>query len=425
MIYTIKKQLNSNLYLKNIIIQGGGNFFAQFFGFASLPIITRLYDPTGFGYLSQFTTLISFLTILITFRYEYFVLVPKKVETSLAFFKEITKLGLFMTLLLTIIIIIIICFKIENSSSIYSSNIIIIGPLTAFFASISIAAQQINQKAELYITSALSELINKILFFVSAVILFLFDCYYGLIFATISGYLFKTIFLVTKKNIFATFKRLDYFLYSFDNLVKFKKPALSFSFSNIIQTVNGFLPIIFITEIYGTYILGQWSLAISAVYLPTSIIGSAIGQVYYQSANKLFVEGVTIEKIWFQTVKSLIYIALPSFLFIALAAPFLFPIFFGYKWHLAGIYTSILSISVGMSFISTPVDRTCFIVKREDYPYLINLLRLFFSILSIIFTLVCKFSFLQYLFLNSMLSSILYLYDIYRSYLFSKLILTK
>jgi O-antigen/teichoic acid export membrane protein len=414
--------LNTNLYYKNILLQGGGAFFAQVFGFMSLPLITRLYEPLYFGYLTQFNNLITFLTILVSLRYEYFVLVPKKIESSLDFFVEILKFSFFLTLLLTLTILIFLSLNINYIKAFNLTYITLLGPLTAYLASISIAAQQINQKLELYVTSAFAESINKISFFIFAILFYAISKNnYGLIFATIIGYLLKTIYLFSSRSIFYKLKTCNFKLTKFENIKDFKKSALSFSVSNLIQTLNGLLPIVFITKTYGSYTLGQWGLAISAVYLPTSIIGTAIGQVYFQSANKLHGEGTSIQNIWIKTVKSLLFIAIPSYLVLGFLAPTLFPIIFGEKWHFAGIYTSILCISVGMSFISTPVDRTCYIVKIDSYPYLINILRLIFTAMSIFFSLIYNFTFLEYLFLNSILASLLYLYDLYKSYSFSKL----
>jgi O-antigen/teichoic acid export membrane protein len=418
----IKKYLNTNLYYKNILVQGGGTFFAQLFGVISLPLITRLYEPLSFGYLTQFNNLISFLTILVSFRYEYFVLVPKKLESSLEFFVEILKFSFLLTLLLTFITFILLSLNLNYFTSFNLTYITLLGPLTAYLASISIAALQINQKLELYVTSAFAEPINKIFFFISAVLFYaISNNFYGLIFATTIGSLLKTIYLFSSSSVFGKLNKSNYKLTKFENIRGFKKSALSFSVSNLIQTLNGFLPIIFITKTYGSYTLGQWGLAISAVYLPTSLIGGAIGQVYFQNANKLQGEGISIQNIWIKTVKSLFYIAIPSYFLLALLAPILFPIVFGEKWNFTGIYTSILCISVGMSFISTPVDRTCYIVKKDSYPYLINILRLIFTALSILFSLIFNFTFLEYLILNSILASLLYLYDLYKSYLFSKL----
>jgi len=423
LIFNIKGYLNTQLYFKNILVQGGGTFFAQLFGVVSLPLITRLYEPESFGYLTQFNNFISFLTILVSFRYEYFVLVPKKLETSLDFFAEILKFSFLLTLLFTFTIFIFLSLNLNYFTNFNLNYITLLGPITAYLASISIATQQIYQKLELYVTSAFTEPINKIFFFISAVLFYAISInFYGLIFATITGYLFKTIYLFSSRSIFCKLKNFNFKLTKFQNIRVFKKSALSFSVSNLIQTLTGFLPVIFITNTYGSYTLGQWGLAIFAVYLPTSIIGTAIGQVYFQSANKLHGEGISIQNIWIKTVKSLFYLAIPSYLLLAFLAPILFPIIFGEKWHFAGIYTSILCISVGMSFISTPVDRTCYIVKIDSYPYLINILRLIFTALSIFFSLKFDFTFLEYLYLNSILASLLYLYDLYKSYIFSKLL---
>ncbi len=412
---------NSKKYFKNILIQGSGNLFAQIVGILLLPILTRLYSPNSFGLLSQFSNLVAFLTILITFRLEYFVLVPKKVKSSVNLFLEIIKLGFFLTLFFTALFVSIFYFDFLNLSNHLPNFSFVFVPIAAYFISISIASQQILQKMELYKISSFSESVNKSIFFLFGLILFKVDYKIsGLILATLLGYLGRNFFLIYSIKIlkFRFFKFGNFF---FKNILTFKKEALSFSVSNLIQTLTGFIPIIFISDFYGLSILGQWSLAISVVYLPSSVIGSAIGQVFYQKANQLKNDGLSFDSLWLETVKVLILICIPTYIFVAIFSPFLFPFVFGSKWQDSGIYASILSISIGLSMLSTPFDRTCFIVNKLKYPYVINTVRLFFSVLVVLVSISLKFSFVHFLVFQSIVMASLYSIDLYMSFYFSKL----
>jgi len=412
---------NSKKYFKNIFIQGFGNFFAQIIGILLLPILTRLYSPDSFGLLSQFSNLVAFLTIFITFRLEYFVLVPKKVKSSVYLFLEIFKLGFFLTLIFTALFFSIFYFDSFYLGNYFPNFSFVFVPIAAFLISISIASQQILQKMELYKISSFSESVNKTIFFLFGFILFKVDYKItGLILATILGYFGRNIFLIYSIRVLK-FRFFKFVNFCFKNILNFKKEALSFSVSNLIQTLTGFIPIIFISDFYGLSTLGQWSLALSVVYLPSSVIGSAIGQVFYQKANQLKNDGFSFYSLWLETLKLLILICIPTYIIAPIFSPFIFPFVFGSKWEDSGIYASILTISIGFSMLSSPFDRTCFIVSKIKYPYVINTLRLFFSVLVICVSILLKFSFVYFLFFQSIVMASLYSIDLYMSFYFSKL----
>ena len=74
-------------YLRNLGWQGMGNVSAQIVNVVSLPIITRLFTPADIGMLRVFIEALAFTTILISFRVEHIIMLPKRkndaVEQSL------------------------------------------------------------------------------------------------------------------------------------------------------------------------------------------------------------------------------------------------------------------------------------------------------------------------------------------------------
>lgn len=411
---------NRNSYFKNIIIQSGGNIIAQAVGVITLPILARYYSPEAFGFQNQFINTVTFISIIVTWRYEYFVLMPRKLTESLFFLREVSLLGLINTFFLTILILFASVlfayfFNLQIESWMF------ISPFMAFLLSMSIGLQQVFQKVELYSVSSISEIFNKSSFFLFAFLwILLIGGEYGLLIGFCFGVFVKVLWLILFKKSFILNNLWKKNASKYKFLRLYKSSAISFSVSNIIQSVTGLVPIYFISEVYGTYTLGQWSLAISVVYLPISIIGSAIGQVYYQKANKTYEEIGSLVHIWQSTFKFLFVIALPIFLLLALLAPYVFPFILGPKWIASGIYARVLTISIGMSFLSTPLDRTCFIVNKSRYPYWINLVRLFVTVLVVAIAILVKLDFTDYLLFNSIAASVLYAVDLYFSWTFSK-----
>ena len=64
-------------YWRDVIWQASGNSLAQAVGVLGIPIMTRLYTPQDFAIQSLFIQLVTLSTAIVTWRYEYFVQLPR------------------------------------------------------------------------------------------------------------------------------------------------------------------------------------------------------------------------------------------------------------------------------------------------------------------------------------------------------------
>jgi teichuronic acid exporter len=420
MISFFKGKIQGSKYVSDIFLQGSGNAIAQVIGVLTIPILTRLFTPEEYGVMSLFTNVVAFLSILITFRFEYLILLPKEDKVALNLLSIILRAGFVISL---IVLIFIICNKSFIVSKIKLEEIskyLIFTPFTAFLMSTSVSVQQFQQRKQNYLLSGVSEIINKVGVFVFALGFFLiFRSTEALIFSASFGLFAKIIYLSYKdgllKKSWNSFQK-TIVLYS---LRKYWKSSISFSVSNAVLAITGYLPIYFITNYYGMEVLGNWSLMIMALYLPTSVIGTAIGQVFYERAAKQNAAGLPFNALWLSTVKLLLIISIPCFLIISVLSPYLFTILFGEKWRLAGEYASIFSIAAGISFICTPLDRSCYIINQWKYPYFYNSLRLLFVIVILVIARKYSLTFKEFLWIHVSQTVLLYCFDLFMSFYFS------
>jgi O-antigen/teichoic acid export membrane protein len=68
--------MSSSLW-KGVFVIGGGTALAQGIGIISTPVITRLYNPSDFGLLGVYSSVLTILLVLASLRYEYAIPVPK------------------------------------------------------------------------------------------------------------------------------------------------------------------------------------------------------------------------------------------------------------------------------------------------------------------------------------------------------------
>ena len=109
-------------------------------------------------------------------------------------------------------------------------------------------------------------------------------------------------------------------------------------------------------------------MAMATLCIPSTLIGNAIGQVYYQRAAANWADHVSIAPLWKSTARNLLLFGVPIYAVIALLSPYAYPFLFGEAWVLSGTMAQMLSVATCFSFASSPLDRTCLVVGAWWYP---------------------------------------------------------
>ena len=411
------KKILFDKYIKDVLYQGSGNSFAQLISILILPIISRIYSPDDFGIFNLFTQVTALMGILVTFRLEYFLLLNKSNNEISSFLKIIFKFSFLLTLIYSVLF-----FFFNDKLTFFSEDIkqttyFILCPLAGLVFSYSILAQQLIQRGKDFKTSGISEIINKMFYGITALTGLLYKNVIFLLMATIIGPFTKSIFLLKKSNQ-AILKNS----FSTNTISKINneiiKNSISFSSSSIIQFFIGILPVLYITKYFSIATLGHFALVISCLYLPTSLLGNALGQVYFQRSTDLFHNGKSFLSIWIKTFKTVILIGIPTYVIVYFISPFLFPLVFGNEWVDAGIYARIFSIASLFTFISTPMDRTSFILNKNWYPVCWNLLSLLTVCLVLFYSINNELKFLEFLSIYIFQISLMYLIDLFSNLVF-------
>tara|TARA_B100000686_G_scaffold320193_1_gene371607 strand:+ start:1118 stop:2410 length:1293 start_codon:yes stop_codon:yes gene_type:complete len=417
-------KIRNSPYLRDISFQASGNTIGQIIGIVSLPILTRLYSPSDFAVLNLFTQVVMLMNILLTLRLEYFINLPKENDNVYLLLKGILVIG-FSTLIFWSGVVHFFSTDISKLlNEPLLSDWLILAPITALFMSISIAIQHLHQRNEHYKISGFSEIISKLGYVFSGVIGYLIlPKSLGLMLAIIFSNFVKGAYLVTSlkksiiKKVFLSFESCRAIG---KTLFKYSYLSSSLTFSHIMLAFTTAIPVIFISNFYGKEILGQFSLVIATIYLPSSVLGIAIGQVYYQRAAKRYANGNNFNDLWKETANFLLVFGIPIYLFIGFLSPYAYPIIFGAEWYEAGQYATIVSISAFFGFITVPLDRGCLVTNRGWYVMLYHSLRVLTTFLIALLTSIFNWDFDFFLSILVCQMSLMYLFDYYANWLFSK-----
>lgn len=405
------KSILRNKFAKSVAIITGGTTIVYILSILSSPIITRIYSPEEFGTITVFTSVLSILSVISSLQYEWVIPIVKTDKKAV----NIIALCL-VTLFLYVFIITGILFffgdsflGIFNAGELLEYRVFI--PVGLFLLGLyQILMQWAFRKKKFKIitgskiTQSLGQNISKI------GLGYLKWGPLGLLTGWIIGEMMAVLVLFVNfiKTAKQYIKEISYkeMIYSVKRYVDFPLYSAPGQFLN---TLGVELPSLIMTTIYGPDIVGFFALANSVTNLPMSLIGTAIGDVFYSEAASLGKQNPErLLDLTQKLQKRLILIVVPPLLLLFLFGPFLFSFVFGSEWKEAGNYASLMTILVFSRFVFTPISRVFNILEKQRKALFINIFRIVLTILSfgsaVLFNLEPPFA----IFLYSVLTSIVY-----------------
>jgi teichuronic acid exporter len=414
----IRRKLGSSQYLRDVLMQASGNTAAQVLGIAAMPLLTRLYAPSDFATLNLFTQLVAGLAIFLTLRFEYLVMLPAEQRESDSVLRLTVLMGGLHVLWLTPVLCILSDQWVWLRSQGAIADWVWLAPVSALAVSLAVGFQQMVQRRGDFRSSATSEFVGRSAYVACTMVGALaLPNIIGLMSSTLANAGVKLVWLIRAGSNFTR----TCIKPSFVPITKsIRRMALSTSASSLIALFSGMAPIIYIADRYGANALGQYGLVVSTLYLPSVLVGQAIGQVYYQRACRLHGDGQTFTDLLTTTSRNLLKIGVPLYALIALIAPFAYPIIFGAEWAFAGEMARWLCIAALASFLSTPMDRTSTIVDAWWYLSVWHTLRAVLTTACLISSAIYNLPLQTFIILLSLLNALAYGIDWAASYAFAR-----
>jgi O-antigen/teichoic acid export membrane protein len=375
---TLKEKIRKSKFGKNILIIAGGTAFAQVLGIIFSPIITRIYPPEQYGVLTAYTAVLGLLVISASLDYQ------KAIPIAEDDNKAINLLVLSLISLFSVVVFVTSLLYLWGDfflsvldSEVLSSYKYLI-PIGVLFAGLYNIVLQWGFRTRNYkvITrTKVSQSLTSNLIKIGLGLLNIGPI--GLIIGTITGQsagiTSLSIPLLKKRSSFVTvnFKSLKYVL------KRYKKFPLYSAPSNYVYTASNNLPVILLVSLFDSTITGFFGLAKSITYLPISLIGNSISQVFYSESAHLGNENPKeIKRLSISLMKKIAIVAAIPLLVLLFFGPILFSFVFGKEWYDAGIYARLLSIMVYFHIIITPIGRVLEIFERQREGLALNIVRL-------------------------------------------------
>lgn len=378
---------------RDVVWQLSGTGLAQLVGIAGIPVLTRLYTPEDFAVQSLFLQVVTYAAALVTWRYEYFVQLPRLDDDVRALNRLVLMLGCFTVVVSTPLLWI---FRDVVAGQLGNSDVapwLVLAPITAVLFSWSVAIQNNAQRRGDFKTSGLSELVGKLAYVSTGIVgAFAHLGAAGLVITSGASAIGKAAFGIwwqpagerSAQHVEADAVRRVRSRYG--------KLASSTVFAHVLSTSAIALPQVAMARLYGADILGQFALVMATVFLPTALIGVAVGHVYYQRAAITWAEGAPFVTLWREMALKLLMMGVPVYLLVALLSKVAYPLVFGDQWDVAGGFATWMAAAAFVSFVSTPMERTCLIVGAGSYLILWSLGRLISIVMVVWVAVALEFS---------------------------------
>lgn len=338
---------------------------AQLIAIATMPILTRIYDPKEFGILSIYVSFCSIAAVAVTGRYEQAILIPKEESggVKIALLSMIISLGMSYVFFIVILLFNSQLTQLLNNPDI--SNWLYVAPITILLMgtsqSLSLLATRNKQFKRISLASiawqAITQAIALGLGAIGSGIL-------GLISGNISGLFAQCLGLFRKKNFVIEQQintQVPVSLFAIaKKYVNFPRILL---FAHLINAASIHLIFILLGSYYGAAVVGFYALSQKVVRAPMGLIGNSFGQVFKQQASELLNSKGSCRHLFVSSFFKLAGISFLPFAVLWWSAPVVFIFIFGENWETTGQYVQALTPMFFMQFVSNPI--CCFCILRE------------------------------------------------------------
>jgi len=208
----------------------------------------------------------------------------------------------------------------------------------------------------------------------------------GLIVGHITGILGALSVLLFKRwhLIIDAFKQIGHFKAIVNSATRYKSFPKYDVPASILNTATYEVPVIILGIFFVELVVGEFSLAMRVVALPSVFVSASVAQAFFQEASVAYNKEGSASNITAKTVRKLFYISVPFYIILGVSAPYLFTPIFGEQWLQAGFYIAILCPLCCFMLIVAPVSQMFFVYGKQGEFLIFQIVYFFISISAFI-----------------------------------------
>jgi O-antigen/teichoic acid export membrane protein len=369
-------------FAKSVITLVSGSVISQIIVLVLSPIISRIYTPEESAYYSVYMRIIVFLSTIATARFEFALALPKRIEHAFSLYRLLIQLILISFLISLFIVVLVALFWSKESSTTFILLMVPIGFAPLCLMNIGnnwgLRNGDFKEISKFRMVHSLSMNVSNIFFG------FLGLGYKGLILGYIVGVILPASWF-TRKYHLLKLKFKDFSLKKRYRVIgktyqEFPKINLPHALMDISREM---LIVFFILLYFDKSTLGSYDFSFKLLKLPLAIIGSAIGQVYFQKIALKKNNGESLFEITLKTMRNLFLFSLVPFGLLFFIGEELFAFVFGENWRQAGEFSQIMAPWLMLNFVVSPITQLPIVVNKLKSFFWIGLMGSFLFLIVV------------------------------------------
>lgn len=363
--------------LASVARLASGATAAQAIAIVAAPVTTRLYDPSTYGLQGTFVALVTVVAMVATFRYHAAIVIAENQRTAL-------EVAWLCYILLAVVSLLSCAIVWQFGAAIAKllgapglTPLLWLVPLAIVARAGTFPLQSWFSRLNRFQPIATSQVIESVsgsLLAIGAGFAF-GSTAAGLIGTRVIAWLLSLGYMFGQAWRTRGGQRIEGVHFAALAKVAFlyrRLPLLS-TWAVLANSAAYVLPWLLISALFSPAVLGLFLLADRIVITPLTMVGSAVGQVFFR-ASAGAADG--LPSLIVAAVRKLVLIAVFPMLLLAILGRDLFAFAFGGAWAEAGVFAQILVVYAIMRFVVAPLGELCTVLHRQDLELRFNIVLL-------------------------------------------------
>ena len=365
--------LRKGSFSANVFALTAGGVLAQALNAAATLILARIFTPEDFGLLALFMAITSFVSAVGSWRYETAIMLPEKDEeaANLQLLSLLVLLGMCALSLVGVVL-----FQYPMARMLREPRLApwLWGvPISLFVSGLYQILNYWCGRRKQFRRLAVSGVCQSLATIGSQLGLFALGLGgpVALVFGWIAGQAVGTAFLAVQ----ALREDAEFVRRSFD-WASLRSGLFKYKNFPIYTTPYGFVGnaaqqsvFVALRVFANVQVVGLFSMARRAVYLPVNLLSSSMRPVFYEKAATELKSG-RLEPLVLRILKLQVALGTPALIFFVFEAKFLFRTVLGGVWAASAVYAALLAFSAYMEFVTTWMDRIFDVQGRQNLALL-------------------------------------------------------
>jgi O-antigen/teichoic acid export membrane protein len=343
-----------NKFFHNVAIVVSGTAGAQAITMAFTPALTRLYGPEIFGAVGAFVAILEVLIPLTALSFPLAIVLPKNEADA----HGLAKLSLIISFAISSLASIILVFfgraiaVAFNLDEIY--KLLWLLPPSMLFASLMATTNQFAIRKKLFPLRSRASIAQALITNISKCIAGVISPSATALTATTSlGYLLNSALIWP--SIRATPDQKQEKSSTWLLFIKYYDFAVFRTPQVLINSIGQNLPILMLSILSGPASVGHFILARTVLFVPSTLIGQSIADVFYPKFVESIRAGEDAKSLLLKTCLSLSVLGFALYAIPITIGPWIFSLIFGSEWREAGELSQWMSLWLFSILISRPV----------------------------------------------------------------------